>query len=354
MSTAHKKIILRELKIEVTQKCPLNCLHCSSEANASKTQELTLEKVQSIVEEAIELGLQELTISGGEPLVWEPLVDLISYCSIRKIGISVYTTGVIFHSKPELLDKLVQAGLKKVVISLFGSNERIHQSVTRVFGSFNQTIEAISLMSKKELDVKIHFVATAQNFHELRAVALLARSLGALGISVLRFVPHGRGSIVKDIFNLNFEALSALREEIINLRSQVENFVFRVGSPFNILYLNQDVFCLAAIDRAIIGSDHKVFPCDAFKNLDYAGRLISVEDNSLIDVWHESDYLNFVRREIENGMGEVCSACSVSHKCKGGCLAQKLLRIDGGRFTDPDPDCIIQGGRMHGMLQQSK
>jgi MoaA/NifB/PqqE/SkfB family radical SAM enzyme len=113
-----KKYNLKELKIEVTQKCPLNCLHCSSEANISKSRELSFKQVASIIDEAKELGAREITFSGGEPLLWQPIPDAISHCTQYKIPTVIYTTGISINEHPSLLHDLLRSGLKKVVVSL--------------------------------------------------------------------------------------------------------------------------------------------------------------------------------------------------------------------------------------------
>jgi radical SAM protein with 4Fe4S-binding SPASM domain len=198
-------------------------------------------------------------------------------------------------------------------------------------------------MVKAGLDVKIHFVAMSPNWQELGAIIDLVAPIGVTGISVLRFVPQGRGSIVKDIFSLDYEQLRGLRANIIALKKKGV-LPIRVGSPFNILYLTNDVFCLAASDRAIIGSNARIYPCDAFKNIEHAGQLNSLEDGNLIDIWYNSDYLNFVRQELREAPGEVCAICFVHDKCKSGCLAQKILRLENPKSSLPDPDCLMQGG----------
>lgn len=334
--------ILNEIKIEVTQKCPLNCLHCSSEANISKTQELSLDQVISIINDSKKLGTNEVILSGGEPLIWSHLSQVLSFCKEIRMPVSVYTTGVPLLEHVSQLNELISVGLQKTVVSLYGSSQRTHEYITRVHGSFDLTICAIKEMVSKGINVGIHFVAMAPNCKELVSLTQLAQELGVHKISVLRFVPQGRGSIVRDIFSLNKSALNDLRKDIAEIRKNNPSITIRVGSPFNILLLNDDVFCLAAADRLIVGSDGKVSPCDAFKNLDFNGKMCSINEGNLIDIWYKSEYLTYIRREVGKGLGPTCQSCQARTKCKGGCLAQKILRLSNGGAQDPDPDCLRQ------------
>lgn len=331
---------LKEIKIEVTQKCPLNCLHCSSEANSTKTQELTENLVIQIIKEGKKLGITEVVLSGGEPLLWESLPYVIEYCKSIDLRLVIYTTGIPFIKNKSLLPSLIKSGLRNVVVSLYGASEDIHEYITRVHGSFIDTISAITGMIFNGINVGIHFVAMSPNWKQLPAVVDLAIELGISKISVLRFVPHGRGSLVKDIFSLSVNELQELRKDISSLRANKKSITIRIGSPFNILLLNDDVFCLAALDRAIIGPDGKIFPCDAFKNLNFSGCLSSLDEGSFTDLWYNSDYLTHIRNELKKGLGPVCSSCVSKDKCKGGCLAQKILRLKDGGALNTDPDCI--------------
>jgi|LSQX01.1.fsa_nt_gb radical SAM protein with 4Fe4S-binding SPASM domain len=333
---------LKEIKIEVTQKCPLNCLHCSSESNISKTLELTESQVSSVIDEASELGVEEIVFSGGEPLIWSHLPEMIKKSHNYSIHGVVYTTGIPLINQDDLLNKLLAYGLKKTVVSIFGATASSHEFITRTSGSFSGTIRAIDAMVSKNIDVDIHFVAMSPNWKQLSNVISLAESLGVNKVSVLRFVPHGRGSMVKDLFNLNKTELVNLRQEIINCRSKYKTISIRLGSPFNILLINEDVDCLAAINRLIIGPDGKIFPCDAFKNVDYdEGKFSSLNDGSLTEIWDNSDYLKRIREDLSKGLGPKCRSCTVNAMCKGGCLAQKIIR--NGNSSYPDPDCLTQG-----------
>ena len=74
---------MAEMKIEVTHKCLLGCIHCSS--NAYADNELCMEKAKclAIINQACEIGLQKLSFSGGEPLLWDGIYELISFSKKR-------------------------------------------------------------------------------------------------------------------------------------------------------------------------------------------------------------------------------------------------------------------------------
>jgi len=59
---------LKELVIEVTQKCPMQCIYCSTNAGPDKECELPINTVKRVIVDAAKMGVETIAISGGEPL----------------------------------------------------------------------------------------------------------------------------------------------------------------------------------------------------------------------------------------------------------------------------------------------
>lgn len=83
---------LKEVKIEVTHRCKLKCLHCSSESS-SNSLEMSEEQCRRIVTQAIEMGVEEIALSGGEPLLWHSLENVIKATAKEDLRISIYSSG---------------------------------------------------------------------------------------------------------------------------------------------------------------------------------------------------------------------------------------------------------------------
>ena len=65
---------LKDLYVEVTNKCSQLCTHCSSCSSISNFSEIKLEDLKSLIDDALELGLATFTISGGEPFLYSNLL----------------------------------------------------------------------------------------------------------------------------------------------------------------------------------------------------------------------------------------------------------------------------------------
>lgn len=336
---------LHELKIELTQHCPLACIHCSTNSTRKQTSALPPELVLRLLREAAELGVSKVVFTGGEPLCSEILFEAVTLAACLGLHSTVYTSGILDNDltpmSATLAAELVRMGVGRFIFSLYSHRPEIHDSVTR-FGTHAATLIALENAVEVDVPVEIHFVAMRRNFRDLPGVVVLADAAGVEKVSVLRFVPQGRGRNIIHHDDLVADEFTELAQTISSLRDNYSHVTIRAGSPFNILGLG-NVPCNAAQDVLVINHRGDVFPCDAFKSVQYSDEDFgSVTTKSLRDVWEHSVFLNHVRSVLASGLGETCGACHWSRSCQSGCLAQKVIREGWNAVKSPDPQCIVK------------
>ena len=103
---------LRQLDIELTERCNFNCLHCTinrpPDDTDAEASEMSLEKIADILRQAAGLGVLTVRFTGGEPLL-RPDFDEI-YQAARGLGlrVSLFTNAsLITIRKAELLGRLL-------------------------------------------------------------------------------------------------------------------------------------------------------------------------------------------------------------------------------------------------------
>lgn len=333
--------VLKELKIEVTYSCPLACVHCSSDASKENPLSMTIEQCLEILTDAVHLGIEQVAFSGGEPLIWKGLDSAIQYAHQNNIQTTIYTSGNVSDPKTAFQD-LKKCGLDKAVFSLYSDDENNHDRVTRIRGSFCKTLLSIDECCRSGIVPEIHFVALASNYYRLPQIVSLAEIHGVSRVSVLRFVPQGRGALISNSDTMNKEQNIDLKRIIQHLRA--EGHDIRTGSPFNVLWLNEIPKCMAGRDRLVVAPDTAIYPCDAFKQINAETIADSAEYSilnqySLMDCWEKSKYLQVVRQAILAEPKEPCNSCPIYSQCGSGCLAQKYLHY-GILGKNPDPACI--------------
>lgn len=337
MKTHSAPFLLKELKLEVTHVCHLKCVHCSSLAEAECSRQMTWNDYKRILDEAAEIDVKEIAISGGEPLCWEHLSTAVAYAVSKNINLSLYTTGIA-HNALSILKDLKESGLKRIIFSVLGSTSARHEAATLSDGSFNGTIIAVQNCITLGFNVEFHFVPMSDNYEELRPVAKLAHELGVSRISALRLVPQGRGAQHVDL-KLKDNENKILRQTIIDLRN--EGHDIRVGSPYNIFMLKENPECCAGIDRMTISSNLNISPCDAFKQispdmLGVSNEYSNLTNHSIAECWIKSPYLQKIRDYLTSPFAEKCNSCGVLKNCLSGCAAQKFYSYGTlGKFPDP-------------------
>jgi len=106
---------VKSLRISVTESCNLNCFFCHREWNPPSSNHMGLSEVRKIVEVASSLGVENVKITGGEPLMREDVARMVRAISPLVGEVSLVTNGVLLGKyAPDLKD----AGLSRVNVNL--------------------------------------------------------------------------------------------------------------------------------------------------------------------------------------------------------------------------------------------
>ncbi|MHC5075793.1 MAG: GTP 3',8-cyclase MoaA [Planctomycetota bacterium] len=122
------------LRVSVTDRCNLRCIYCmpaEGKKLVSRESILSFEEIFDIAQTAVNMGIDKVRLTGGEPLVRKGIVKLVSLVSgIEGIkDLSLTTNGVLLERYAK---ELTQAGLHRVNISLDTMNPKRYKEVTRI------------------------------------------------------------------------------------------------------------------------------------------------------------------------------------------------------------------------------
>ena len=293
---------LCELVLELTDQCPQNCMHCSSSSGVASNHHLDPGVALRIIREAHALGATQVSLGGGEPTS-SPILDAV-LTRIAAFGVDaeVFTSGVIQGGRgvapwpDELLARLRVVPRVKVIFSVHGPDSAIHDSITRVPGSFHAMLSSVDQCVSAGILAELNFVPMRPNASAFPGVIRLALGHRVRRVSVLRFVPQGRG-----LQNRNRLELSRREEDEfvqVLLRSRRESPVeIRTGSPFNKIVPGNNVPCRAGVEKLVVQADGNVLPCEVFKHADTRNWGLSVYRSSLASIL-ASDQLATLREGL--------------------------------------------------------
>lgn len=330
--------MLSEIYLELLDKCLLACRHCSTSASRQGEKILGIDTVRKVIAEAKALGAAHLTLSGGEPLLYPGIWDVLAYAQSQGFETTVYTSGIIAsRSGPGPIaggtSRKLSKYASKVITSLHGPNAATHDYITATPGSFALSLESIRCLAKHNL-VEVHMVPMKTNYRSVGQVFALCARLGVNQVSLLRLVPQGRC--------LRNPQLLMSPAEYHSFRLLVESLegdglAIRKGAPFRCLFFAAAGSCSAGQDKVLIGPDGTVLPCEAFK---FCRQGSNVKAMTLREIWQHDARLNLVRTARTAPIHH-CSSCSHYAQCLGGCPGQRML-ANGDMLAGPDPACLYQ------------
>lgn len=165
---------MKTLRLSVTDRCDLKCRYCMPEEGVSwlgKDRLLTFEEKVRAVETLVELGIDRLKITGGEPLLYPRLTELIERLSRLPLkDLSLTTNGTRLET---LATPLKKAGLKRVTISLDSTDEARFKSITRG-GNLKKVWEGLLAAEEVGLTpIKINCVVLKENQEDVVELARL-------------------------------------------------------------------------------------------------------------------------------------------------------------------------------------
>tara|TARA_Y100001970_G_scaffold223368_1_gene274970 strand:+ start:771 stop:1763 length:993 start_codon:yes stop_codon:yes gene_type:complete len=156
------------LRVSVTDRCDLRCVYCMKEKMnfLPKNEILTLEEIERLCDNFIELGVEKIRLTGGEPLVRKDIINLIKNLNNKKSKtklkeITLTTNGSLLR---KFARELKENGINRINVSLDTIIKEKYKEITR-FGSLENVIEGIEEAIKNNIKVKINTVIF-KNFNE--------------------------------------------------------------------------------------------------------------------------------------------------------------------------------------------
>ena len=183
------------LRVSVTDLCNLRCQYCMPSEGIRKMkhdQILTLEEIFQVVKAAVELGINKVRLTGGEPLVRKGIIQLIERIAnlpgIKDLALT--TNGVLLK---EYAKDLKNAGLKRVNISLDTLNEEKYRQITRG-GSISEVLNGIEAAVNAGLQpIKLNTVVIG-GFNDNEIVEFAELTTEGFDVRFIELMPIGQAS----------------------------------------------------------------------------------------------------------------------------------------------------------------
>lgn len=317
-------MLLNELSFEIIQRCPNNCIYCSSISSVKADNIIGLKTFVDVVDDAVSLGLKRLCFSGGEPLLHPDFLNMVCYAKSKCIDVYIYTSGIVldkqgkYRSIPkEMLLALQNARVDKLIFNMQAAEEDLYNIIMRTNGCFKLVKESIARSVDIGIFTEIHFVPMRINKNQILKIIDVASSLKVNKVSFLRFVLQGRAKDNRNLLELSYAEISEIKSILAEIDKE-NRLDIRVGIPLAEESTKES--CSAGWGKMIVRYDGAVYPCEAFKYISCIKDKNIFPDNvnnqRFREICESSKFLNYLRMEIESFKRDsvTCETCPAQWK----------------------------------------
>ncbi|MFX0113643.1 MAG: radical SAM protein [Candidatus Hodarchaeota archaeon] len=360
-----------------TDQCNLNCVHCYQDAGGEiSSRELSTNEALRAVEEMAHSGVAALSFSGGEPLVRNDFYAVAQRASDLGLSLSISTNGTLIDQ--EAVDRLLDAGIETVAISIDSLEPDFHDQFRGVPGSWEQAWDGVQACviggedGRQFREIIVNTTLTAHSFRDIPKIHQMAREAGVTRYYVSRILPVGRGKSASS-FDIPPTARKAVLEYLAQqslktIKKQQNPLCLARGMTYyarecfeqsqglffpvseivtGLEAFHQDHFsnrlarlvrllgrkaggCATGITYCGLSPEGDLLPCAPLSDC----RLGSLRDHSFLDIWQNHPVFRYLRER--NHLKGKCGLCDHRQIC-GGCRATAYGHT--GDFLESDPSC---------------
>jgi MoaA/NifB/PqqE/SkfB family radical SAM enzyme len=332
----------QHLLFNITSKCNASCKYCEVHKTDQSTQ-LSHSRILQIFQEAKEMGIREVTLSGGEPFFYENIWELIDHILKLNLKLNIITNGLLINSftKDEIA---ILKRTNQIIVSLDSQNKDINNFL-RGGGSFDKTIQGIKILKDNEIIFSVGTVINTFNIDHLNEFISFCKKLN---VDYISFQPLHIYSNYYNIPALDIKSdlsLDNISSELV-IRRVFNAIVFSksINQKTNLIFISQwiekylnhhkeisnDVWlpktlnkfrCIEVLDRLMLNFDGSVLPCTM---LDATANVKEVSLKNAVKSLDE------IKRNLRKGkFPKECNKCScqVSSNYNFSLIAFPLLNM---------------------------
>ncbi len=313
---------LSRVHLEVSGRCNEHCAHCYFPDSYDKGI-MSKDVFLKILKQAKECHVLSITISGGEPMLNPNLPFFISEC--RKTNYSINLLSNLSLLTDTLLQEFIKTPLLSVQTSLYSMTPGVHDSITRVKGSFEKTKRAIELLYQHNIPMQINCPIMKQNRDTYQDVLNWSKALNIEASSdyMLFGCFDGSGNNLKSRLELS-ELDYIIKEESKRGSDNMKEFNLskRAGDY---------AICPVCVSSLCISHNGDVYPCEGWQ-----GYLLgNIHNETLKHIWEESVRV-LELRNLSYADFPKCGSCINKEFCSI-CLLRNMNESRSGNFREVNP-----------------
>jgi pyrroloquinoline quinone biosynthesis protein E len=327
---------------ELTHRCPLHCLYCSNPIELKAAEdELSTQDWKRVFQQAAQLGVLHLHLTGGEPLVRRDLPELITSAREAGLYVNMITSGVGLTE--DRLSTLVEAGLEHLQLSFQDIDEA---SANHIAGTRAHAIKLalVPVLKRFPLAFTVNLVVHRMNLDRLEAFIAMAEDLGPDRLEIAHVQYYGWAL-------KNRSLLMPTEDQVHRSLQMIEAAKQRLKGKIHLESVFPDYFasfpkaCVGGWGRQmiLINPVGQALPCHSAAVIPHLS-FDTVREQDLAWIWHNSPA--FQRFRGDAWMSDTCRACPRKERDFGGCRCQAFMLTGDSDAIDP----VCTYSPQHGQL----
>lgn len=301
------------MDLAVTYRCNLDCLHCYN-GGPKNMKELSLDEWIRVYEVLWNEGISQVVFTGGEPLMRNDIVQLVSEAEEFVTG--MVTNGVLLEEDIEALQK---ASLDYIQVTLESYDAEVHnRMVGASINAHQKTVNGIKKALNLGMEVVTNTTLISNNVEQFSDTLKFGKEIGLSSMACNALICSGRGRAIKmedpltleDLKNYLRDAIKTAQEIGINLQWYTPTCYHRLD-PISLGFGPKS--CSAAAHNMTLQPDGTVLPCQSWPET--VGHILK---DPWPKIWNHPTCVKL----RTHGFGkekEECEDCKELAICGGGC-----------------------------------
>jgi radical SAM protein with 4Fe4S-binding SPASM domain len=303
------------MDLALTYRCNDDCAHCYN-GRPRNYPEISTDLWKSILDQLWELGIPHVVFTGGEPTLRPDLPELIAHAE-RNGQMTGLNTNARRLSDAKFVERLVDAGLDHVQITIESHDPTIHDQMVRARGAWQQTVAGLKNVLDTPLYVMTNTTMLQENSPHLEETLHFLSDLGVPTVGLNALIYSGRGrSVGTGLKEDELAPLLDMARQHTTIHGQ--RLIWYTPTQychFDPMQLELGVKgCTAALFNMCIEPDGGVIPCQS-----YYQQLGNLLNDPWDSIWNHE--LSVSLRE-RSSIPAKCNGCSLLSECGGGCPLQ--------------------------------
>ncbi len=297
------------LEIDLTNRCNQSCVHCCRNSSpwVDVASEMTSREQFIAIDQAAEIGVDEVCFLGGEPTLHPHLMELAYLVRKRGIDNLMLATNALV-----LRDQWIgplSVLFSSIQISLHGSSAGTHETIVGRTGAFARVLANVERMTARGANISLACTVLEPKLDELEKLRILATNLGVNELRLIPLSEEGRGQCLPP---LTWQAYQDVGDYIADLAvgGNDDLKVTSGGFPTAVDAASDALFfgCSAGLTKLHLDARGVATGCSLLGGDGLDGRNVP-----LLEIWHSSR-MRSMRTRVK------CN-CPYAVRCAGGCLS---------------------------------